>query len=94
MTSRWGWDEKHIGRKLKKVGRQVQSASQEIIVMPDFDDKEVIILSVDCVNYATTEFRLDPSTDWFDHKHSGPGVKYQYAISVHHVSVFNRFPSL
>ncbi|KAK1744412.1 hypothetical protein QTG54_004945 [Skeletonema marinoi] len=85
MTSRWGWDEKHIGRKLKKVGKQMQSASKAVIVLDlnNFDPKEVIIVSVDCVNYATTEFRLDPSTMWFDHKSHGPGLKYEFGVCVH-----------
>ena len=88
MTSRWKLDEKHIGLKLKKVGMKLQQASKQIIVLNlnDFEDKEIIILSVDCVNYRTTEFRLDPGTEWYDHKHNGPGLKYEYAVSVHHVS--------
>ena len=88
MTSRWKLDEKHIGLKLKKVGMKMQQASKQIIVLnlSDYDDKEIIILSVDGVNYRTTEFRLDPSTDWYDHKHNGPGLTYEYAVSVHHVS--------
>ena len=38
----------------------MQLASKKIIVLNlgDFDAKEIIILSVDCVNYPTTEFRL------------------------------------
>ena len=66
----------------------MQQASKQIIVLNlgDYDDKEIIILSVDGVNYRTTEFRLDPSTDWYDHKHKGPGLTYEYAVSVHHVS--------
>lgn len=93
MTSRWGWDEKHIGEKIKKVGKQLQSASQMVIVLnlSDFDPKEIIILSIDCVNYATTEFRLDPSTEWFNHKGHGPGLKYEYALRVHDVSFSTEF---
>jgi hypothetical protein len=88
MTSRWALDEKHIGQKVKKVGEKMQLASKKIIVLNlgDFDAKEIIILSVDCVNYPTTEFRLDPGTEWYDHKSHGPGLKYEYAVSVHHVS--------
>jgi len=66
----------------------MQLASKKIIVLNlgDFDAKEIIILSVDCVNYPTTEFRLDPGTEWYDHKSHGPGLKYEYAVCVHHVS--------
>ena len=89
MTSRWKLDEKHIGRKVKKVGKKMQLASKQIIILnlSEFDAKEIIILSVDCVNYRTTEFRLDPGTEWYDHKSDGPGLKYEYALSVHHVSL-------
>jgi hypothetical protein len=88
MTSRWGLDEKHIGKKVKKVGKKLQQASKQTILLnaSDFDAKEIIILSVDCVNYPTTEFRLDPGTEWYDHKSHGPGLKYEYAVCVHHVS--------
>ncbi len=88
MTSRWGLNEKHIGKKVKKVGKKLQQASKQIILLnvSDFDAKEIIILSVDCVNYPTTEFRLDPGTEWYDHKSHGPGLKYEYAVCVHHVS--------
>ncbi len=74
MTSRWALDEKHIGQKVKKVGEKMQLTSKKIIVLNlgDFDAKEIIILSVDCVNYPTTEFRLDPGTEWYDHKSHGP----------------------
>ena len=68
---------------------KLQQASKQIIVLNlnhDFEDKDIIILSVDCVNYPTTEFRLDPGTEWYDHKHNGPGLKYEYAVLVHHVS--------
>ena len=66
----------------------MQSASKAVIVLDlnNFDPKEVIIVSVDCVNYATTEFRLDPSTMWFDHKSHGPGLKYEFGVCVHSVS--------
>ncbi len=88
MTSRWQLDEKHIGQKLKKIGKKMQLASKQIIVLnfSGFDTKQIITLSVDCVNYPTTEFRLDPGVEWFDHKSHGPGLKYEYALSVHHVS--------
>ena len=88
MTSRWRLDEKHIGQKVKNVGKKMQQVSKQIIVLnlSDFDTKEIITLSVDCVNYPTTEFRLDPGVEWFDHKSHGPGLKYKYGVTVHHVS--------
>jgi hypothetical protein len=66
----------------------MQQVSKQIIILnlSDFDTKEIIILSVDCVNYRTTEFRLDPGVEWFDHKSKGPGLKYEYGTTVHHVS--------
>lgn len=91
MTSRWKLDEKHIGRKIKSVGKKMQQVSKQIIVLnlSDFDSKEIIILSIDCVNYLTTEFRLDPGVEWYDHKHDAAGLKYEYGVTVHHVSTLN-----
>ncbi len=70
--------------------KKLQQASKQILLLnvSDFDAKEIIILSVDCVNYPTTEFRLDPGTEseWYDHKSHGPGLKYEYAVCGHHVS--------
>ena len=67
----------------------MQLVSKQIIVLNlnDFDSKEIIILSVDCVNYTTTEFRLDPGVEWYDHKHDAAGLKYEYGVTVHHVSI-------
>ena len=69
----------------------MQQVSKQIIVLnlSDFDSKEIIILSIDCVNYLTTEFRLDPGVEWYDHKHDAAGLKYEYGVTVHHVSTLN-----
>jgi uncharacterized protein YfaT (DUF1175 family) len=39
----------------------------------EFDPNETYIITVDGVYFVTSEFRLDPSSKWYDHKRNCAG---------------------
>lgn len=43
-------------------------------------DNRVYQYDVDAQNYNTYEFRMDPSSKWYNHKSHSSGVKYKYAV--------------
>ena len=48
------------------------------------------------MNFITEEFRLNPSTQHFDHKSHSCGLKYEFAISIwsnHCVSINGLYPA-
>jgi hypothetical protein len=38
--------------------------------------------TIDCVHCETNEFRTDPSSKWYSHKHKGVGVLYEVVIDL------------
>ena len=60
----------------------IQSLKEKKIVFDGFADDEVHWITVDTVNFQTQEFRLDPSSDWFDFKSHGSGLKYELACAI------------
>ncbi len=68
LAGRWkrgeDWIRHHIKLNLKKI----QSLKVKVIVFGGFGDKEIHVISVDGVNYGTHEFRLTPSTIYYNLK--------------------------
>jgi hypothetical protein len=61
-----------------------------------FPEEEIYIITVDGVNFITEEFRLNPSTEYFDHKSHSCSLKYEFAISLrrdHCVSINGPHPA-
>jgi hypothetical protein len=84
LAGRWNFDESVCRDKCRETTRRIQSFREKIVVFDPsmFRPEEIHIISVDCVNFITQEFRLDPHTKWFDHKSHSAGLKYEFAISV------------
>jgi hypothetical protein len=84
LAGRWNYDESVCREKCKKTTRRIESFREKLIVFDAsmFRPEEIHIITVDGVNFITQEFRLDPSTKWFDHKSHSCGLKYEIAISV------------
>jgi len=78
LAGRWNYDESVCRDKCRETTRRIQSFRERIIVFDPsmFRPEETHIISVDCVNFITQEFRLDPHTKWFDHKSHSSGLKY------------------
>ena len=86
LAGRWkrgeDWIRYHIKVNLKKL----QFLKDIVIVFDGFQDGETHVAGVDGVNYGTNEFRLTPSTQFYDHKGNGCGLKYEYAVAIRRVS--------
>lgn len=69
MEPVWGRNKTYIGRTVRKYCKMFASLKYLKIKM-EFDENDIdtIVYTVDGVNFATSEFRKDPSTKWFDHK--------------------------
>lgn len=69
MEPKWGRNKSYIGRTVRQYTKMFASLKYLKIKM-EFDDgdKNIIVYTVDGVNFATSEFRNDPSSKWFDHK--------------------------
>ena len=48
-----------------------------------FDSKRIYFGTVDCVHCETNEFRTDPNSKWYSHKHNGAGVSYEVVIDIY-----------
>ena len=82
LSGRWNHCYEHIREKTKEYVRMIQSMKEKKITFDGFDPSEVYWISVDTVNFRTQEFRLDPSTDWFDYKSHSSGLKYEFACAL------------
>ena len=84
LAGRWGYSEGKCRDKCREVVRHIQAFREELISFDPsiFRSEETHIISVDCVNFVTEEFRLNPSTAYFDHKSHSCGLKYEFAVCV------------
>ena len=82
LAGRWGYCEDNIRCKVKEYVRRIQFLKHKKIVFGGFDENEVFIVSVDGVNFRTQEFRLDPSSKWYDHKTKSAGLTYELALAI------------
>ena len=95
LVGRYDCCEYTVERKTKEYVRLIQSFKEELIRWEGFDPRLVFQFTVDCANYLTNEFRLDPSSGWYDHKSHSAGVKYEYACHLYEskcVSMRGPFP--
>ena len=65
---------------------KIQFLKSKVIQFDGFKDGEIHLVTVDCVNYGTNEFRLTPSTKYYNVKKNDCGVKYEYALAIRKVS--------
>ena len=84
LSARWRHgDLKHIRNTVKDVARKEASMEKDKIIFGgSFDENEVYIFGVDTVHFLTEEFRLDPSSKWYDFKSHSSGLKYEFAMAI------------
>lgn len=94
MSGTWGYgDLKHIRETVKDHVRKIASLEKDKIVFGGFDDGEIYVIGLDGVHFRTQEFRLNPSTAWFDFKSASPGLAYLFAMAISRPAiVFNSGP--
>lgn len=73
LEGRWDCCSEYIGPKLKEIGRMIQALLPEKIKF-EYSDDDVIVMSLDTVNYTIQEPRKTPSTKWFDPKSHSAGL--------------------
>ena len=82
MEPTWSRCREYIGPKVKEYVEKIASLKNLKIKFGEFEDDQVIIFTVDGVNFITEEFRMDPHGKWFDHKSKSSGLKYEFAVSL------------
>lgn len=60
----------------------IQSLREKKIVFGGFEHEEIHWVTVDTVTFETQEFRNDPPTKYYDQKHNGCGLKYEFAVAL------------
>ena len=79
LAGRFKCCEKTVEKKCKEYCKLFQSFKDAMVRFSGFDER-VYQYDVDCQNYDTYEFRMSPSTKWYNHKSHSSGVKYEYAV--------------
>jgi hypothetical protein len=79
LAGRWGNCEDYIGPKVKECGKMYQSFFKEKIKLRFhlMDRRRVIVGSLDTCTFVCQEFRLDPSSEWYDPKSHSSGLVSQ-----------------
>jgi hypothetical protein len=73
LGGRWGCCEEYISPTVRQYAKMIQSLKEKKIKFEFFHNKRYIA-SIDCCNFRTNEFRLDPSNRWYDHKSNSAGL--------------------
>lgn len=73
LSARWRYCEEYISPTVKQYTRMIQSL-KDMKIKFVFSHNKHYMASIDCSNFETDEFRLDPSSQWYDHKSNSPGL--------------------
>ncbi|KAL7528013.1 hypothetical protein ACHAXR_002230 [Thalassiosira sp. AJA248-18] len=73
LSGRWGRCVNDIGRLVIQYAKMIQKLKDKKIRF-EFNPEGEYLASYDCVNLLVQEFRLDPSTKYFDHKSHSSGL--------------------
>ena len=79
LAGRYGCCEKTVEKKTREYTKLFQSF-KDLKVRFDGFDQRTYQFSVDGQNYDTYEYRMDPSSKWYNHKSHSSGLKYEYAV--------------
>ena len=82
LAGRYDCCERTVEPKLKEYVRLFQSFIKSKVKFRGFDDR-VYQFTCDGQNYNTNEFRMSPSSKWYNHKSHSSGVKYLYACHLY-----------
>jgi hypothetical protein len=82
MSGRWGFGEEFCRDTVKHVATRLQRLKAKKIKFGPFDSERIYLGTVDCVHFETNEFRTDPNSKWYSHKHNGAGVSYEVVVDI------------
>lgn len=104
MEGKWDRHPETIRRIVKTTTALLASLKKDKINFRGFPEDQTYLASIDCVHFETDEFRTDPHSKWYSHKHNGPGLSYEvccdivqdrivwtsgpYAASAHDITIF------
>ncbi len=74
MSGRWGYGEEVCSDTVKQIASRLQHLKSKKIQFGPFDSKRTYLGTVNCVHCETNEFRMDPNSKWYSHKHNGASV--------------------
>jgi hypothetical protein len=78
LAGRFDCCEKTVGQKTVEYTKLFQTFKDLKVRFGGFDGR-IYQFSCDGQNYNTNEFRMSPSSKWYNHKSHSSGVKYLYA---------------
>ena len=81
LAGRYKCCERTVEKMVKEYARLFKSFKGSKIRFGGFDQR-TYQYSVDGKNFDTYEFRMKPSTQWYNHKSHSAGVKYEFALSL------------
>ena len=82
MSGKWGYGEEFCRDIVKQTATAIQRLKKKKIQFGPFESKKTYIGTVDCVHCETNEFRTDPNSKWYSHKHNGAGVSYEVVVDL------------
>ncbi len=84
MLGRWGYGKEFCLDTVKDFASRLQSLKSKKYIFGPYDSnlKGTYLGIIDCVHCETNEFRTNPSSKWYSHKHNGAGVLYEVVIDL------------
>ena len=84
----WGYGcLKDVRTKCRKYTKRLASLADDKIVFGGFEEGEDFLFGIDTVHFNTNEFRLDPSSKWYNFKSNCAGLKYEIAMSIRRAAI-------
>ena len=76
MAGRWGFGEQYCRETAREYAGMIRSLKDDKISFEGLH-QGIRFLPVDCMHVICQEFRCDPDSKWWSHKHNGPGVLFE-----------------
>lgn len=82
MAGRWGHCEQFCRETVKRYASKLQRLKGLKIRLVGIPADRTYWGSVDCLHAIMNEFRTDPGSKWYSHKHNGAGVSYEVVVDI------------
>jgi hypothetical protein len=82
-------DLQYIRDTVKSYTKLMASMEEDVIIFGGFGE-EIHCFGIDGIHFTTTEFRLNPSSEWYNFKNGGAGLKYEFAMAIYRPAIVSR----
>lgn len=82
LAGRWQRGEEFCRETIKKYVSDIQQLKKTKICFPDCHPLRIYLGSIDTVHFEVNEFRTDPNSKWYSHKHNGAGLSYEIFVDL------------